>query len=609
MIFRSVPGAAFVALSFAAACNESRPVAPHVLAPELSVSTISSKASPANLTSWAYYFGIGLSWTDNAHNESEFRILRSSTGPSGPFALIAKAGANATGYSDTTIAPVKQYCYQVQGYQNSRLLGTTNTSCVSSKSLLPTAPYQVAATLASGSEIVISWQDSTSFPTGYRLERGQSIAGPFTVLKTTPSFVTSYSDVNVPIEQQLCYRVVASNSKGEGPPSSASCTGVPTAPTNISATSPDPHSILVTWTDASSYEDGYAVYRFGPDRVWTLAASLAANTSGYRDTALQVDVLYAYSVRAKKGTVEIWGTTVRAVTADVPPATPVIHAFPLGSTITEINWTPLDLADGYIMELSRDNGATWQVTSQSPSYSYQSPPPLMQEDLTPEQPVCFRVTAFNGRGKSAPSDTSCTMPLDAPTITDVVVTDSSFDFSWIDDPNATQGYEVDYTVCYEDVFWYYRCDYYAAGSVPAHTTSFHVGGLASGTEYDFQLFGLRDGGHSDPGLFGSTTQMASLASSSRVQKSSPLPSWRGPFARYMNQPPASGGAAMSRAPRLPPGVGLSSKNARRLPIPVGVPTPQPSRMLMLPRLGRPPVVNYQFAIPKSKMMPNRKKSP
>lgn len=574
MTRRRVPLAARLAIGLAiVACDDGRPVAPRPPTSEFSASLSTGKGGPSNLFAAAFYSAISLSWTDNSHNESEFRILRSSSGPSGAFAVIARVGANASSYSDTTIAPTTQYCYQVQGYQNARLLGTTNTSCVVSRSLLPTAPYNVVTVLTSGGEINISWQDSTILSIGYRIERGPSTTGPFTALKTIP-LGTAYADYDVPVEQPLCYRVVTINRVGEGPPSGATCTGFPAPPTNITAHSPDDHTVLLTWTDASIYEDGYAVYRVVPGAGWTLVASLQANATSFRDTGLQVGVLYSYSVRVRKDAVQIWGPTVQTITADAPPATPAINAFPLGSTITETNWTPVPLAVGYVMERSSDNGVTWQATSQSASYSYQAPPPLMQEGLTPEQPICFRVTAYNDRGSSTPSNTSCTIPLAPPMITDIVVTDTSFDVSWTDDPNATQGYEIDYTICNDYPLFGYVCNYYLAGQVPAHATSFHVGGLASETEYDFQIFGLRDGGHSSPALFGMVTPTASAPASSRVLTSVPLPSWRGPFARYMSERSRSDASVTTRVRPRRPGGSFSSKTLPGLPIPVGVPTLQ-----------------------------------
>ena len=42
-----------------------------------------------------------LSWVDNSDNETSFKIER-KTGTGGTYAQIGNAGANATGYSDTS---------------------------------------------------------------------------------------------------------------------------------------------------------------------------------------------------------------------------------------------------------------------------------------------------------------------------------------------------------------------------------------------------------------------------------------------------------------------------------------------------------------------------
>ena len=60
------------------------------------------------------YYQILLSWTDNADNETNFEIERSTDGSGGPYALIATVGANTEEYSDTDVVPETEYCYRVR---------------------------------------------------------------------------------------------------------------------------------------------------------------------------------------------------------------------------------------------------------------------------------------------------------------------------------------------------------------------------------------------------------------------------------------------------------------------------------------------------------------
>jgi len=60
---------------------------------------------------------VNLAWTDNAANETGFRIER-KTG-TGAFSLLANKGANATTHNDTTVTASTAYTYQVQATNSS----------------------------------------------------------------------------------------------------------------------------------------------------------------------------------------------------------------------------------------------------------------------------------------------------------------------------------------------------------------------------------------------------------------------------------------------------------------------------------------------------------
>jgi hypothetical protein len=72
---------------------------------------------PVNLTATAASMSqINLSWTDNASNESGFRIERSPDG--NIFTEIATVGADVAGYADTGLAAATTYYYRVRAYND-----------------------------------------------------------------------------------------------------------------------------------------------------------------------------------------------------------------------------------------------------------------------------------------------------------------------------------------------------------------------------------------------------------------------------------------------------------------------------------------------------------
>lgn len=67
-------------------------------------------------------------WTDNANNESGFRVER-KIGTGGTFAQIAQLGANVVTYTEATLAAGVTYCYRVRAYNSVGNSGYTGDAC------------------------------------------------------------------------------------------------------------------------------------------------------------------------------------------------------------------------------------------------------------------------------------------------------------------------------------------------------------------------------------------------------------------------------------------------------------------------------------------------
>src|SRR5438046_3029762 len=76
-------------------CDDADPLAPSFMV----------VSPPANLAASAFAFNqINLTWQDNSSNETGFEVFRSTTGPSGEFALRDTTGSRATSYGDFGVA-------------------------------------------------------------------------------------------------------------------------------------------------------------------------------------------------------------------------------------------------------------------------------------------------------------------------------------------------------------------------------------------------------------------------------------------------------------------------------------------------------------------------
>src|SRR3989454_17997 len=188
---------------------------------------------------------INVGWRDNSSNETGFEVHRSTTGPSGAFALVATTGANATSYGNGGVSGSTQYCYEGRAF---RTTGAKPTYPAFSGAAwatppaapVPPAPSAVNAVPRLGYAFDITWTDNSSNETGFRVDRAAASTGPWTSAGTTSANVTSFVDylVNYPYpgdDRPACYRVLAVNSFGDSGPSNVDCTAMPATPTHLAA--------------------------------------------------------------------------------------------------------------------------------------------------------------------------------------------------------------------------------------------------------------------------------------------------------------------------------------------------------------------------------------
>jgi Fibronectin type III domain len=71
---------------------------------------------------------INLIWTDNAANETGFKIERCVSNTCGNFAQIATVGANVKGYSNTGLKRNTTYRYRIHAYNASGNSTFSNTA-------------------------------------------------------------------------------------------------------------------------------------------------------------------------------------------------------------------------------------------------------------------------------------------------------------------------------------------------------------------------------------------------------------------------------------------------------------------------------------------------
>src|SRR6266849_3400570 len=304
---------------------------------------VAPPAAPSNLVATAASSSqINLSWTNNASNQTGFKVERSTDGTT--FTQIATTAATATTYSDAGLLPSTQYFYRVRATNSGGDSAYSNTASATTLAAPPVAPSNLVATAASSSQINLSWTNNASNQTGFKVERSPD-GTTFTQIATTAATATTYSDAGLLPSTQYFYRVRATNSGGDSAYSNtASATTLaapPAAPSNLVATAASSSQINLSWTNNASNQTGFKVERSTDGTTFTQIATTAATATTYSDGGLLPSAQYFYRVRATNSVGDsAYSNTASATTLVAPPAAPSsLVATAASSSQINLSWT------------------------------------------------------------------------------------------------------------------------------------------------------------------------------------------------------------------------------------------------------------------------------
>ena len=173
----------------------------------LPVAWAAAPTAPTNLTTTAASSRqINLTWQDNATNEANYYVERAPTS-TGTWQVIATLGANVTSYQNTGLTQNTTYYDRVRCKAGSTYSSYSNKA--NAKTATLAAPTALYATVASASQINLSWIDNTTYETNYYVYRSPNGSSSWTVIATLGTNVTTYSDTSRSVGTTYYYRVRA----------------------------------------------------------------------------------------------------------------------------------------------------------------------------------------------------------------------------------------------------------------------------------------------------------------------------------------------------------------------------------------------------------------
>ena len=216
----------------------------------------------------------------------------------------------------------------------------------------PAAPSGLSATAVSGSQINLSWTDNANNEDGFHIERctGSGCTNFSQIAQATPN-TTTFNNSGLTSSTTYRYRVRAykgaANSGYSNVADATTNSGSQSqfgAPSNLVATAMSSQQIDLTWTDNSTTETGFKLYRSTDNINFSRIATLDANVTAFSNTGRPASTTYYYKVFAFNGTGNTAYSNVASATtlpaATEKPSTPAnLVATALSSTQVRLTWT------------------------------------------------------------------------------------------------------------------------------------------------------------------------------------------------------------------------------------------------------------------------------
>ncbi|KAM8865304.1 tenascin isoform 1-T2 [Synchiropus picturatus] len=262
------------------------------------------------------------------------------------------------------------------------------------------------------------------------------------------------------------------------------------APRDLQVVDLTDESITLEWKNSRAQVDNFRI-KYGPlsggDHGELLFPRGAKETTHAVITGLRPGTEYGMGVTAVKDERESLPTTTNAVTALDAPKDFAVAV--VTETTMIVEWKrPLAKFDSYrLVHVSADGQRAEEVLpSSSDTHTLRG--------LTPGMLYTLSITAERGRRTSAPSTISAPTEEEKPLVTNVTVSDVSWDsflLSWSADEGAFQAFLIEVTDAESGAEWQNH-------TLPADARSLAVSGLTPSTWYRANLYGVYKGLLLDP---------------------------------------------------------------------------------------------------------------
>lgn len=390
---------------------------------------------------------IDLAWDDNSSNEAGFKIERRPI--NGSWAELANVSANTTSYSDTTVSSNSNYAYQVSATSSGSTSSPSNEAQSSTAgATVPIIPTNLVASAASATQVDLTWSDTSSNETYFRIER-KTGSGSFDLLTDLTGNSVSYSDTNLTSGLTYTYRIRSANGAGLSVASNEASVfidgdaGIP-PPSNLIAQANSSSEVSLSWNDNTDLETGYRIKRKSGSGSYVTIVNVGNNVTSFTDSTVMPLNTYTYCVAGIR--FNQFSSYSNESTVNTPALEPPLSPSSLsiggqGLDYIIIGWIDRSNDEsGFRVERKSDGGEFTLLADLDPESTFYT-----DNQVTELGSYTYRVLTYNDAGNSTPSNEASTQ-IEFKHPTQLGITAVSVDqvgLSWEDNSTAETAYIVE----------------------------------------------------------------------------------------------------------------------------------------------------------------------
>jgi len=302
----------------------------------------------------------------------------------------------------------------------------------------------------------------------------------------------------------------------------------PAAPSVLNATATSESTISLTWTNNTTDEQGFRIYRSLSDPGnYTEIATPHSGLTGFTDNGLSAATTYYYYIRAYNDAGDsdvsaIVFATTQSQSVSAPSTPTNLRATTDSTTSLTLTWT--DVADETSYKILRSNSQSSGFTQTGTTAANSTR--LIESGLTEGATYYYRVLASNSVGDSTAATLTVTMGTSAPVPNNPTglsasnITQNSARISWTDNSNNETGFEIGtcsgLTTSTGAGYSYCESGFNRVAVVSANVRTYTFTNLEAETPYYYYVRAYNSAGSSDNRQVSFTTSAAPGVSTLKI---------------------------------------------------------------------------------------------